>query len=46
MLDKLERSLCRGGFLCLGTSERLPTGDRGLFVEVGAERIYRLRGAP
>jgi chemotaxis protein methyltransferase CheR len=46
VLDKLERSLCRGGFLCLGTSERLPTGDRGPFVEVGAERIYRLRGAP
>ena len=46
VLDKLERSLCHGGFLCLGTSERLPSGERPAFVELTPERIYRLRGEP
>ncbi|HEX4406455.1 MAG TPA: protein-glutamate O-methyltransferase CheR [Polyangia bacterium] len=47
VLQKLARSLCPGGFLCLGSSERLPTNLRGPFVEVDADaRIYQLRGEP
>ena len=47
VLDKLARSLCPGGFLCLGSSERLPADARGPFVELVPEaRIYRLRGTP
>jgi chemotaxis protein methyltransferase CheR len=47
VLEKLARSLCPGGFLCLGSSERLPADARGPFVELAPEaRIYRLRGAP
>jgi chemotaxis protein methyltransferase CheR len=47
VLEKLARSLCPGGFLCLGSSERLPVDALGPFVEVDADaRIYRLRGTP
>ena len=39
-------SLCRGGFLCLGGSERVAPSRTGLFSEfVAAERIYRRRGS-
>jgi chemotaxis protein methyltransferase CheR len=38
-------SLTRGGFLCLGTSERIVQGYADSFSEFAAtERIYRLRG--
>jgi chemotaxis protein methyltransferase CheR len=47
VMRKLAQSLCRGGFLCLGSSERLPVEMRGSFVEVaGTERIYRHEGSP
>jgi chemotaxis protein methyltransferase CheR len=47
VLQKLARSLCAGGFLCLGSSERLPANLRGPFVEIDADaRIYQLRGEP
>jgi chemotaxis protein methyltransferase CheR len=45
VMQKLARSLCPGGFLCLGSSERLPANLCGPFVEVDADaRIYQLRG--
>ena len=38
-------SLCRGGFLCLGGSERVSPARADLFSEfAAAERIYRRRG--
>jgi chemotaxis protein methyltransferase CheR len=38
-------SLCRGGFLCLGGSERVPPSGATSFGEfAAAERIYRRRG--
>jgi chemotaxis protein methyltransferase CheR len=41
VLAKFAASLCPGGFLCLGSAERLPA-DRGPFSEfVAEERIYR-----
>jgi chemotaxis protein methyltransferase CheR len=42
----LTQSLCPGGFLCLGTSERLgPTDRPGVFSEFsGEDRIYRYEG--
>jgi chemotaxis protein methyltransferase CheR len=47
VMQKLARSLCPGGFLCLGSSERLPANLRGPFVEIDADaRIYQLRGEP
>lgn len=45
VLGGFARSLCSGGFLCLGASERLLGESRGAFAEVAAdERIYQLRG--
>jgi chemotaxis protein methyltransferase CheR len=42
VVDKLARSLCPGGFLCLGNSERLPLDRHGVFQEfAAADRIYR-----
>jgi chemotaxis protein methyltransferase CheR len=39
-------SLCRGGFLCLGGSERIPPQVSTVFSDFAtAERIYRRRGA-
>jgi chemotaxis protein methyltransferase CheR len=44
VLGKFAKSLCRGGFLCLGSSERLPAETREIFAELmGEQRIYRLR---
>ncbi len=38
-------SLCRGGFLCLGSSENLPGSRACLFTELASgSRIYRRRG--
>ena len=44
VLEKIAQSLRPGGFLCLGSSERLTaTGVGALFTEVDrAQRIYRL----
>lgn len=40
-------ALTRGGFLCLGSSERLPTDRRNNYHEISAAaRIYRHRSAP
>jgi chemotaxis protein methyltransferase CheR len=45
VLGRFAESLCSGGFLCLGASERLLDESRGAFVEAAAdERIYQLRG--
>jgi chemotaxis protein methyltransferase CheR len=45
VLTVLGEGLCRGGFLCLGTSERLPSSRDEAFAEFeAAERIYRRRG--
>jgi chemotaxis protein methyltransferase CheR len=47
VLDKLASSLSPGGFLCLGSSERLPPASPSArrFTEVAAkERIYRYEG--
>ncbi len=46
VLDKFAQSLCSGGFLCLGSSERLPRSDtQKAFGEFAAEeRIYRNQG--
>lgn len=42
VLDKFAESLCPGGFLCLGSSERLQPGAHPDFTEFSAEeRIYR-----
>lgn len=47
VMAKFVESLCPGGFLCLGASERLAAEAQGSFVEsVADERIYQLRGAP
>jgi len=44
VLDKLTQSLVPGGFLCLGSGERLSRRGPPRFVEVAAhERIYRLK---
>jgi chemotaxis protein methyltransferase CheR len=44
VLEKFAQSLCPGGFLCLGSSERLPRSGNQLFSEFSAnERIYRLQ---
>lgn len=47
VLVKLAQGLSRGGFLCLGSSERIPeNGDGGQFVAHDPQaRIYRCRGA-
>lgn len=45
VLQTFSRSLCRGGFLCLGSSERLSAPQTERFGEFSAaERIYRSRG--
>jgi chemotaxis protein methyltransferase CheR len=45
VLDKLRQSLCPGGFLCLGSSERLGKVDiAGYEVFDSSERIYRYGG--
>ncbi|HEY3594120.1 MAG TPA: protein-glutamate O-methyltransferase CheR [Polyangiaceae bacterium] len=45
VLTVLGDGLRHGGFLCLGSSERLPTSSLGGFAEFApAERIYRRRG--
>jgi chemotaxis protein methyltransferase CheR len=45
VLGVFQNGLCRGGFLCLGTSERLSAGAE--FDEfVATDRIYRYRGGP
>jgi chemotaxis protein methyltransferase CheR len=42
----LAHSLCRGGFLCLGSSERLAGAQREAFGDFApADRIFRRRGA-
>jgi chemotaxis protein methyltransferase CheR len=48
VLDKLARGLCRGGFLCLGQSERIGASDHGAaFTELtGGARIYRYGSPP
>jgi chemotaxis protein methyltransferase CheR len=46
VLGVFAESLCRGGFLCLGSSERVPPARADLFGDfASAERIYRRRGA-
>lgn len=45
VLGVFADSLCRGGFLCLGASERVAPGSADPFSEFAiAERIYRRRG--
>jgi chemotaxis protein methyltransferase CheR len=46
VLTQLTRSLCRGGFLCLGESERLSRADAGghFSAWADAEHIYRHTG--
>jgi chemotaxis protein methyltransferase CheR len=45
VLDKLRQSLCPGGFLCLGSSERLAKADvDGYTVFDSGQRIYRYGG--
>jgi chemotaxis protein methyltransferase CheR len=45
VLTKLGEGLCRGGFLCLGSSERIAPPHAATFAEVAAaERIYRHAG--
>ena len=47
VLGVFADSLCRGGFLCLGGSERVSASRSELFSDFDvAERIYRRRGAP
>jgi chemotaxis protein methyltransferase CheR len=43
VLEKFAQSLCPGGFLCLGSSERMMrSGQKDMFTEFAAEeRIYR-----
>jgi chemotaxis protein methyltransferase CheR len=46
VLETLAQSVCPGGFLCLGSSERLSSGERaGRWAEfAGEQRIYRYEG--
>jgi chemotaxis protein methyltransferase CheR len=47
VMRKLCESLCSGGFLCLGASERMAADGREPFSELAPnERIYRRTGAP
>jgi len=42
VIEKFWRSLSPGGFLCLGSSERLPRWAANLYTDFAAdERIYR-----
>ena len=46
VLGVFADSLCRGGFLCLGGSERVSPARADLFADfVSPERIYRRRGS-
>jgi len=46
VMRKLRESLCSGGFLCLGASERMAAECREPFSELAPnERIYRRKGA-
>jgi chemotaxis protein methyltransferase CheR len=46
VLGVFADSLCRGGFLCLGGSERVPASADDRFGDFAiAERVYRRRGA-
>lgn len=46
VIHRLTASLCPGGFLCLGSSERLSRTARTSLIEFASnERIYRLVGA-
>jgi len=46
VLRKFADSLCVGGFLCLGSSERLATEVAGTFAPAATDqRIYRMREA-
>jgi chemotaxis protein methyltransferase CheR len=45
VLGIFAESLCRGGFLCLGASERVSPSCASSFTDfAGADRIYRRRG--
>jgi chemotaxis protein methyltransferase CheR len=46
VMEKFAQSLCSGGFLCLGSSERLSRDwlERGFVEFAPAERIYRYEG--
>lgn len=45
VVDKFAQSLCPGGFLCLGSGERLPGSGSSPFAEFAREeRIYRYEG--
>jgi chemotaxis protein methyltransferase CheR len=45
VLHRFAESLCPGGFLCLGSSERLSSDTREPFIGLAPdERIYRLTG--
>lgn len=45
VFDVFAKGLCRGGFLCLGSSESLPTSARNRFIDfVARQRIYRFQG--
>jgi chemotaxis protein methyltransferase CheR len=47
VLALFDDALVRGGFLCLGASEALPSEERGKFHDVSAPlRIYRRRSEP
>lgn len=47
VMRKLSASLCSGGFLCLGSSERMSADGRDPFSALAPnERIYRRTGAP
>jgi chemotaxis protein methyltransferase CheR len=44
VLTLFAETLSRGGFLCLGGSERIPNDLAGIFQDFAPGRIYRLRG--
>jgi chemotaxis protein methyltransferase CheR len=45
VLTKFGHGLCRGGYLCLGSSEKIAAADHGAYAPVpGAARIYRHAG--
>jgi chemotaxis protein methyltransferase CheR len=45
VLRMFSEGLCRGGFLCLGSSESLPAAVSGLYTTFAQpERVYRHKG--